>query len=102
MMYFYSVIQKTASLFIFIGAAIYPFHSVPLYDKLPCLRIMNRCLHCCPQMQNKSYIYQWQICQTCQREARLNYELNIEEFATEHSLFYFIFENCTGIKCQDA
>lgn len=34
MMYFYSVIQKTASLFIFIGAAIYPFHSVPLYDEL--------------------------------------------------------------------
>lgn len=40
-MYFYSVIQKTASLFIFIGAAIYPFHSVPLYDKLLCLHIMT-------------------------------------------------------------
>lgn len=99
MMYFYSVVQKTASLFKFMRAAIYPFHSVPLYYKLLCLHIMNRCLHCCPQMQNKSYIYQWQI---CQREVRLNYELNIEEFPTEHSLFFFIFENCTGIKCQDA
>lgn len=44
-------------MFIFIIAVIYPFHSVSLYDKPLCLHILNRCLHCCPQMLNKSYIY---------------------------------------------